>query len=128
MEAGEIELLDRGETPGFIPALRGGSGEETLRAVVGVVVDAQREYLERGNTKPFASLLLSEAEIQAGRARAPGSFDVSFSKRELDDINQWAALHDGQSSSDEPLFVREGASANSIVLEPWTGEVRRAPR
>lgn len=35
---------------------------------------------------------------------------------------------DGQSISDEPLFVREGAAANSIVLEPWTGEVRRAPR
>jgi Tfp pilus assembly protein FimT len=35
---------------------------------------------------------------------------------------------DGQSITDEPLFVREGASANPIVLEPWIGEVRRVAR
>ena len=35
---------------------------------------------------------------------------------------------DGKAITDEPLFVREGGSAISIVLEPWTGEVRRAPR
>ncbi len=35
---------------------------------------------------------------------------------------------DGQAITDEPLFVREGESANPIVLEPWTGEVRHAPR
>ena len=33
---------------------------------------------------------------------------------------------DGQTTTDEPLFVRQGASASSIVLEPWTGEVHRA--
>jgi Tfp pilus assembly protein FimT len=35
---------------------------------------------------------------------------------------------DGQSVTDEPLFVHQGAAANSIVLEPWTGEVRRVSR
>ena len=35
---------------------------------------------------------------------------------------------DGQAITDEPLFVREGASVNPIVLAPWTGEVQNAPR
>ena len=35
---------------------------------------------------------------------------------------------DGQSITDEPLFMRQGASVSSIVLEPWTGEVHRAAR
>ena len=35
---------------------------------------------------------------------------------------------DGQSITDEPLFVRQGASVNPIVLDPWTGEVKVGAR
>jgi Tfp pilus assembly protein FimT len=35
---------------------------------------------------------------------------------------------DGQSVTDEPLFVHQGTSGTSVVLEPWTGEVRRVAR
>ena len=35
---------------------------------------------------------------------------------------------DGQSTTDEPLFVREGASVRPVILETWTGEVRRDAR
>ena len=35
---------------------------------------------------------------------------------------------DGRSITDEPLFVREGASVRPVILETWTGEVRRDSR
>jgi len=52
--------------------------------------------------------------------------DVSLSARSTRVHLRFAP--DGQAVADEPLFVREGGSANPIVLEPWTGEVRNAPR
>jgi prepilin-type N-terminal cleavage/methylation domain-containing protein len=32
---------------------------------------------------------------------------------------------DGQTVADEPLFVRDGQSTSAVLIEPWTGEVRR---
>ena len=33
---------------------------------------------------------------------------------------------DGQTVADKSLFVRDGVSTNTVFIEPWTGEVRRA--
>jgi len=34
----------------------------------------------------------------------------------------------GEAVTDEPLFVREGAAVRPVLVDPWTGEARRASR
>jgi hypothetical protein len=91
------------------------SSAETARAV-GTLFDAQRAYLERGNTKPFSLMLLPDVNIEACRAREPGAFDLVFSKTHLDDIYQWAAENDGPSAA-EFTTVETRATSGSIGLE-----------
>lgn len=91
------------------------SSAETARAV-GTLLDAQRAYLEQGNPKPFSLMLLPDVKIEACRARAPGTFDLVFSKTHLDDIYQWAAQNEGPSAA-EFTTVETRATSGSIGLE-----------
>jgi hypothetical protein len=91
------------------------SSAETARAV-GTLIEAQRAYLERGDTKPFSLLMLSDVKVEACRARAPGPFDLVFNKSQLDGINQWAAQNEGQSAA-EFTAVETRATSDSVGLE-----------
>lgn len=91
------------------------SSAETARAV-DTLIEAQRAYLERGDTKPFSLLLLPDVKVEACRARAPGTFDLVFSKSQLDGIHQWAAQNDGQSAA-EFTTVETRATSDSVGLE-----------
>jgi hypothetical protein len=70
--------------------------EDTPQAVAAIVIRAQREYLERGDTKALSNLFLPDAEIQAGRTHAPDSLDFVLGKDQLIDIYDWGAKNDGQ--------------------------------
>jgi hypothetical protein len=71
-------------------------GEPPSRTAVEMLVEGQRAYLERGDTKPFSALLLTDVEVLAGRSRTPDAFDFPFSKGQLDALYRWAAANEGQ--------------------------------
>lgn len=91
---------------------------EPSRALVALLVEAQRAYLERGDTAPFSALLLPDAEVRAGRTKEPDSFDSVFGKEQLDGIYQWAARNEGRYSAAFAMVdIRRSPDAAVVELQ-----------
>ena len=117
VSAPALVSLDRKAEPSGLDALvlllRRSRATAIARAtVVTVTIDpaTARYWVDPPDTVAVLGLL-AQSSLSAGSPRVHFRFTP-----------------DGQAVTDEPLFVQDRGSSAAVFIEPWTGEVRRAPR